>query len=515
MKLLEGENINYYTSNTSPITITKIAEHSTFFKVAEIEDAYCKYIYSADVTTSSPYINVEVIEKNQAIEIQSLNKLNFCPEESLILNFFSENSYSQYVVQLISGNTVYDLPATLVSLKQVSIQLPDFLKSGVKYQVRVKGVGNSTDYSFAYPYTIMIYDRPTGTLSGGGNISLNTSEQAELTFHLKGTSPWQVSYSNGDNNYTFYTSDSVHTLRVKPDKSANYFLTTVSNSCGSGEKTGNALVNVMNISTNHTVGPDGICYGQTLIVPFVSEGIYSLDNVFKIQLYRNDSLAKNISSNYYTLDAVYQGNALYTTLPNNLPFNTSNNNAYNIRVISTSPKILGTYAPNLTRTKKQEVLVWGEEPVITLTGNNTIALGDSINLKVNASGNSNFWYFRLNDGVNNFYYYPNSFPFEILKIPNTTTTYTIDQFYAACGGKIGQPSALTVNVNTCPESQIISTSITGDFQHFQAEKTIVVSSTVQSSANLTLNAGSSITLSPGFQTGTNVVFKAFIKGCND
>ena len=91
MKLLEGENINYYTSNTSPITITKIAEHSTFFKVAEIEDAYCKYIYSADVTTSSPYINVEVIEKNQAIEIQSLNKLNFCPEESLILNFFSEN----------------------------------------------------------------------------------------------------------------------------------------------------------------------------------------------------------------------------------------------------------------------------------------------------------------------------------------------------------------------------------------------------------------------------------------
>lgn len=198
-----------------------------------------------------------------------------------------------------------------------------------------------------------------------------------------------------------------------------------------------------------------------------------------------------------------------------MPFSSSDNKPYNIRVISSSPVVAGDYASNLTNINNQNVFVWGIEPVITLTANPSISPGESLDIDVNASGYSNFWYFKLTDGQNNFYYYPTSFPYKLTLNPTQNTVYTLTQFYSACGGIIGSPSSINVVIDPCPQSKIITSTILNGNKHFEAKETIEATNLIKTGSSVQYNAGNYLILSPGFQSELNSVFKAQIKGCDN
>lgn len=517
MKVLEGENLVNLVSNSTTLSVSRVINNSMVFRVVELEDAVCKEIFNQSFLGYYPTrLLIEAIQVARPIEITKINKTTFCQNDIIELDFIKNKLFSDYYVELneIGKNDTVQIYAT-INGNRLSALLPPNLISNVKYQVRIKAIGDGTDVSFPYPYTILVSELPTATISGSTTLIKNENQFAQLTFQTRGVLPFQINYSDGINIYSLFTNDSVSTVKVQPSESTSYFISSVKNACSYGTASGIADVNVLSIKTNHIVGFDGICYGQTLVIPFSTKGKFDSNNQFKIQLRRLDASASNQTENYYTLDATLNGNALYANLPISIPFSAINNKPYNIRVISTQPAIVGDYAPNLTNTENHNMFVWGNEPVISLSGNPSISPGESFDLNVNVNGSSNFWYFRVNDGQTNFYYYPTSFPYKLTFNPAQTTTYTINQFYSACGGIIGNPSALSVTIDPCPSTKIISSTVTNGNKHFEAKEMIEAQNQIKTGAKVEYNAGKYLLLTPGFRAELNAVFKAHIKGCEN
>lgn len=518
VKVLEGEDIKIYTSSSTTMIISKVMDNSKLFRVIELEDATnCKSVYNQYNYGYAPSkLFIEVIQIAKPIEISKVNKTVFCQNDLFEININKNKNYSNYFVQIseIGTNNFIDIPANY-NTDKISVLLPTTLKTNTKYDFRVKAVGVDTDVSYIYPYTILISASPSAAITGNATIIKNENQTAQLTFQMNGVPPYQVTYSDGTNSYNFLTYDSLYNLKVQPSVSKTYFLSSVKNACSYGITSGISNINVLSIKTNHLVGLDGICYGQTLIVPFSYEGNFNANNQFKIQLRKIDLSSNSQTGNYFTLDATVNGNALYATLPASMPFSSSDNKPYNIRVISSSPVVAGDYASNLTNINNQNVFVWGIEPVITLTANPSISPGESLDIDVNASGYSNFWYFKLTDGQNNFYYYPTSFPYKLTLNPTQNTVYTLTQFYSACGGIIGSPSSINVVIDPCPQSKIITSTILNGNKHFEAKETIEATNLIKTGSSVQYNAGNYLILSPGFQSELNSVFKAQIKGCDN
>jgi hypothetical protein len=507
-----------YTSNSTSLTISKVMDNSKLFRVIEIEDATpCKGVYNQNIYGySSSRQFIEVIQVAKPIEISKVNKTVFCQNDLIEINITKNKIYSNYFVQIseIGKNNFMDIPANY-NADKISVVLPTTLKTNTNYDFRVKAVGVDTDISYTYPYTILISATPSATLTGNTTIIKNENQNAPLTFQMTGVPPYQITYSDGTDSYNFLTYDSLYTLKVQPSVSKTYFLSSVKNACSYGITSGTSNINVLTIKTNHLVGFEGICYGQTLIVPFSYEGNFNANNQFKIQLRKIDLTSNSQTGNYFTLNATVNGNALYATLPASMPFSSLDNKPYNIRVISSSPVVVGDYALNLTNTNNQNMLVWGIEPIISLTANSSISPGESLDINVNASGYSNFWYFKLTDGQNNFYYYPTSFPYKLTFNPTQNTVYTLNQFYSACGGIIGSPSSINVVIDPCPQSKLITSTILNGNKHFEARETIEAINLIKTGANVQYNAGNYLIFSPGFQTELNSVFKAQVNGCNN
>ena len=69
---------------------------------------------------------------------------------------------------------------------------------------------------------------------------------------MSGDGPWTISYAfttDGSQpaTSTSETSTNPHILSVQPPKTATYFLTAVSNTCGTGPVSGTAVVTVLSV----------------------------------------------------------------------------------------------------------------------------------------------------------------------------------------------------------------------------------------------------------------------------
>lgn len=519
LKVLEGDNISEYYTTTNTTGKGIVVDRTMTFQVLEIKDANCTFSVINDATYAAVYLRkTEVFERLYPLEISTLNKVSFCENEQIIANISKNKTYTSYQFQLAPYGTsmFFDLPTIVQDEQLVATFLPNLSKQ-TSFQLRVKGVlaDGSIEYSSVYQYAIKLNNSSTAILTGGGNYIKDSDFGVDLVFKFTGSAPWNLTYTDGTNYYSFATSDSIKVIKRYDSESKQFSIVSVRNGCGNGTFSGQAYINVLNIQTQRLVGLEGICYGQTLIIPFSQSGTFDASNQFKIQLYRDVPNASNIANNYFTLDATWSGNALYTTIPTSLPFEPQKNSPYYIRVISTHPKVLGTYALNLSNTEKQAVFVWGNTPTISLTGGNTILAGQTSKLVAKVNGFSDFWYFRISDGATNYYYYPQSFPFEVSFSPTQTTNYTITQFYSACGGEIGSPSSQIIKIGTCVPVEIVNSPFINTNESKFAGVRVEANNEIKMGSNINYNAGSNILLLPGFSVDSGSTFKALIKGCSN
>jgi hypothetical protein len=269
---------------------------------------------------------------------------------------------------------------------------------------------------------IHIKSLPSATISGSSTIDLG--QTATVTIKFTGDGPWIYALSNG---VTDTTDQANHQVQVKPSTTTSYLVTEVSNACGKGLPIGTALVTVK-VPTINSGNPSvaEACAGKTFNVPFQQSGDFPAGNTFKLQI-----ATVNEDAKFFTIPSVASSNSVTATLPD-----TTKGGTYFLRVISAGTNPDFTVKGSVSAI----TLTTSPLPIATLTGTQTILIGESADLKVEITGKSP-WTFSLNNGVKDTLITAVATPFTFKVTPKVTTTYTITKSTNGCGTGKGAGSA--------------------------------------------------------------------------
>jgi hypothetical protein len=199
------------------------------------------------------------------------------------------------LVDLASLNvTVLDSVKTLSGVKVLKI--PSSL-SGSAYQIR-STVRSSNLVSIL---SVGVTTKADVTLTG--NTLINSGESTNLIIRSNKNYGEQITYKLSDGTTgSFYGGQGQPGtfIKVTPDKTTTYTLSSVTNSCGAGRVFGSALVEVNAPSdraitvTNVNSNNYSLCIGDTALITFTSKGSFSAGNIMTVQI--SDTTGKNFRS---------------------------------------------------------------------------------------------------------------------------------------------------------------------------------------------------------------------------
>ncbi|MHA4736829.1 T9SS type A sorting domain-containing protein [Dyadobacter sp. MSC1_007] len=269
---------------------------------------------------------------------------------------------------------------------------------------------------------IHIKSLPSATISGSSTIDLGQS--ATINIKFTGDGPWTYVLSGGQ---TGTTDQANFQVNVKPSTTTSYLVTEVSNACGKGLPIGSALITVK-VPTITSGSPSiaEACASKTFSLPFQQSGDFPAGNTFKVQISK-----ENTDSKFYTIPSVASSNVVVATLPD-----TTKGASYFVRVISSGTN------PDFTVKGSVSSITLNVSPlpVATLTGTQTILVGESADLKADITGKSP-WTFTLNNGTKDTLITANASPYTFKLKPKTTTTYAITKVTNSCGTGTGVGTA--------------------------------------------------------------------------
>ncbi len=269
---------------------------------------------------------------------------------------------------------------------------------------------------------IHIKSLPSATISGNPTIDLG--QTATINIKFTGDGPWIYILSSG---LTDTTDQADHQVQVKPSTTTSYLLTEVSNACGKGTINGLAVVTVK-VPTINSGSPSvsEICASKPFTVPFQQSGDFPAGNTFKLQVAK-----ENVDAKFYTIASTATANSVSATFPD-----TTKGGTYFVRVISSGAN------PDFTVKGSVSSITINVSPlpVATLTGAQTILVGESANLKADITGKAP-WTITLNNGTKDTLITANATPFNFKLAPKTTTIYAITKVTNGCGVGTGVGTA--------------------------------------------------------------------------
>jgi hypothetical protein len=169
-----------------------------------------------------------------------------------------------------------------------------------------------------------------------------------------------------------------------------------------------------------------ICAGKPFSVPFQQSGDFPAGNTFKLQV-----ATENADAKFYAISSTATASSVSATFPD-----TAKGGTYFVRVISSGANpdftVKGSVSPITINASPL--------PVATLTGTQTILVGETADLKADITGKSP-WTFTLNNGVKDTLITANATPFNFKLAPKTTTTYAITKVTNGCGVGTGVGTA--------------------------------------------------------------------------
>ncbi|SDF12337.1 Por secretion system C-terminal sorting domain-containing protein [Dyadobacter soli] len=261
---------------------------------------------------------------------------------------------------------------------------------------------------------IHIKAKPSATISGTPTIDLG--QTATINIKFTGDGPWSYALSNGD---TATTDQADHQVQVKPSTTTSYLLTLVENGCGKGTTNGLAVVTVKVPTINTgSAAVSEICASKSFTVPFRQSGDFPAGNSFKLQV-----ATENTDAKFYTVPSTATDNSVSATFPD-----TTKGGSYFYRVVSTGTDAAFTVKGNVGSLTITAVPL----PVATLTGTQTILVGETADLKADITGKGP-WTLTLNNGTKDTLITANATPYNFKLAPKTTTTYAITKVTNGCG----------------------------------------------------------------------------------
>ncbi len=177
---------------------------------------------------------------NQTVAISSPTNGTYTAGQVIPITYSSTNGTANVSLQLVNCTSTTSLSTignNVVASGTINYPLPNNLTSG-QYRVRAFVTGSTGQEQYSSCFTINACSS-TATLSGTRTITAGQS--ATLSVALTGTSPWSV-VVNGV-TYSGITV-SPYTFSITPSVTTTYTISSVSNSCGAGTVSGNAVVTV-------------------------------------------------------------------------------------------------------------------------------------------------------------------------------------------------------------------------------------------------------------------------------
>ncbi|MCF2500446.1 T9SS type A sorting domain-containing protein [Dyadobacter chenhuakuii] len=263
---------------------------------------------------------------------------------------------------------------------------------------------------------------PSATISG--NTTIDLGQTATIRVKFTGDGPWMYALSDGKTD----TTDQInHEIMVKPITTTTYLLTEVANACGKGLPIGSALVTVK-VPTINSGNPSvaEACAGKTFSVPFQQSGDFPSENTFKVQIATENTDAKFIS-----IPSVASSNIITATFPD-----TTLAGSYYVRVVSSGKNPDFTVKGSVSAI----TITASPLPVATITGTQTILMGDKADMKIETTGKAP-WTFTLSNGTKDSLITASVTPYTFKLAPKATTIYTISKVTNGCGTGKGAGSA--------------------------------------------------------------------------
>jgi hypothetical protein len=365
------------------------------------------------------------------IHIADLSYMTVCPNAKIQIPItvsgpFNANNF--FVVQSVEANGKFvAVSVSITSSQNITLQIP--ANAGPKLRLRVVSSSPVSVSNVTHINVLPLPQAKIELVDGAISTKIGPGQVANYRVNLSGAGPW--SFALSDSTVVSNTFINPYLASVLPTKTQSIKVLGVSNACGSGTTSGEAIVEVSQDTLPQmalVAVPKGgfkVCTGVAFQVNFNATGKYEIGNGFIVQL--GDSLAQNFI-NISTLGE----NPLVAKLPQGLP-----SGKYKLRVAATFPFHLSDTASILVATSTTTILQ---------KDSLSIAEGSATNLTVNFTGTSP-WFVLLSDGIyqNDIYKSPHQ-----LKVsPYNSATYSITSAGGFCGVGDFRGSAF-VNVKVPP-----------------------------------------------------------------
>jgi hypothetical protein len=361
------------------------------------------------------------------ITIEDISYLSVCPGTNVTIPFKTEGPFDEgntFIVHIIdaSGKSVpISLPVKKSPAKAV---IPSYKVGGEVYRLQIVA---SIPVVRSQEVPLRLLQAPAARIDlidGTQTVRIMPGQEAHLRVNLTGAAPW--SFRLSDSTTVLQTLSNPHYISVKPNDVKAYRVTGVSNACGSGTTSGEAIVNVNNnpepkLELKEIEKITKLCAGVPFQVPFNATGKYKEGNKFIVQIAERSGAFKNIStpdsSGYIT-----------TQIPDSYK-----PGEYRLRVTSSAPYLVSQTA-NISIVS----------PTVATLQKDSLRLGEneSGQLTVKFTGGGP-WFVLLSDGT-----YENNIqesPHKIKVKPFYDTNYQISSAGGLCGvGKFSGSAKVTV-----------------------------------------------------------------------
>jgi hypothetical protein len=361
------------------------------------------------------------------ITIEDISYLSVCPGTNVTIPFKTDGPFDEdntFVVHIIdpTGKSVpISLPVKKSPAKAV---IPSYKVGGEVYRLQIL---SSIPVIKSQEVPLRLLQAPAAKIDlvdGTQTVRIMPGQEAHLRVNLTGAAPW--SFRLSDSTTVLQTLSNPHYITVKPTDVKAYRVTGVSNACGSGTTSGEAIVNVNNnpepkLELKEIEKIAKLCAGVPFQVPFNATGKYKEGNKFIVQIAERSGAFKSIStpdsSGYIT-----------TQIPDSYK-----PGEYRLRVTSTAPYLV-------SQTTNISIV----SPTVATLQRDSLRLGEneSGELTVKFTGGGP-WFVLLSDGT-----YENNIqesPHKIKVKPFYDTNYQISSAGGLCGvGKFSGSAKVTV-----------------------------------------------------------------------
>ncbi|GEM_PF-2643359 len=258
-ELRYGDQTEFIT--TDDLIYTYVTNNIGTYSIKSVSNAFCQ------TNDAASTVDINVVEK-PTFELETTAN-EFCEGGSGTLSF-NFTGVAPWSFTLTNGS--YE-ESFAVNENPYEVQVSD---PGDYSMTNFSDANCSVDVSGSQIVSFNTLPQPMATISGGGEFCGET-QSVDITFELAGEPPFNVVYTDGEEEFDFSIEESSYSVSVT--NSGTYSIVSFSNASCEGAFSGEAIVNNLGDIEAEIEGPDFSCQNETIALSLsaIDESITSIN----------------------------------------------------------------------------------------------------------------------------------------------------------------------------------------------------------------------------------------------